>query len=255
MSIEDRSVAERARRPVIVERRVGPSHCADCMARHQSFCNVIGDDDIAYLNDLSSIVQFVAGTNFIDVGMQADSFYNVSKGTARVFKLLPDGRRQIIGFAGPGHFLGLPAKDVYNFSAEAIDDMRLCRFSRRQLHILMDNYPAVERRLLDMTAHELALAQEQMLLLGRKTARERVASFLVAEAEKYHVATRCGSHASVTLHIPMLRSDMADYLGLTIETVSRTLTRMRTEFLITILKSGDIQINELARMQELSTAG
>ena len=196
-----------------------------CGVRPHSVCSAMDCADLGRLSALAQIVEIPAGRTFIEEGMPADCFFNVTAGTARLVKLLANGRRQITGFADPGQFLGLAASVTYGFSAEAISDMTLCRFSRPRLRSLLDEFPVLSRRMLDIAGAELAVAQEQMLLLGRKTARERVASFLANRMSE-------SSAEGVHLHLPMSRADIADYLGLTIETVSRTFTRLRNDGLI-----------------------
>jgi CRP/FNR family transcriptional regulator len=170
------------------------------------------------------------GKTFINEGDPADNFFNITAGTAKLYKLLPDGRRQITGFAHAGIFLGLAVSSTYAFSAEAIDQVRFCRFPRQKLQTLLDDFPALEKRLLETASNELVAAQEQMLLLGRKTARERLASFLIAQG----LLARPCHRGSDEIALPMSRGDIADYLGLTIETVSRTFTRLKNEQLISI---------------------
>jgi CRP/FNR family transcriptional regulator len=171
-----------------------------------------------------------AGRTFIIEGDPADHIFTITAGTAKLFKLLPDGRRQITGFASKGTFLGLAVSSSYAFNAEAVEDSQVCRFSRTRLRHLIDDFPAMERRLLDVASNELVAAQEQMLLLGRKTARERVASFLLAR--ECVPAGFVLPLAKGRILLPMARTDIADYLGLTVETISRTMTRLRSERLI-----------------------
>jgi CRP/FNR family transcriptional regulator, anaerobic regulatory protein len=211
-------------------------------------CSAIEDADLQRLASVAVAAQAEAGRMFIGEGDPADSFFNVTSGTARLFKLMSDGRRQITGFAGRGHFLGLAMSDSYAFSAEAVEEVRYCRFSRRHLHELLDDFPALEKRLLVLTSNELVAAQEQMLLLGRKTARERVASFLLARSRE---APPCRGPVQ-PMHLPMTRSDIADYLGLTIETVSRTLTRLKTDKLIAIPTVSEIVIQNHAGLEAAS---
>jgi len=210
-------------------------------------CNAIENRDLGRLAELATVVDIAPGRVFIEEGGAADSFFNVTAGTARLFKLLPDGRRQITGFAGSGHFLGLAMSTVYAFGAEAIDQVRVCRFARPKLLRLLDDFPAMEKRLLDVASGELIAAQEQMLLLGRKTARERLASFLVARG-RTGVARE---HTRILLILPMTRGDIADYLGLTIETVSRTFTRFRIEGLIALPSSSEVLLLDAPALQQL----
>lgn len=230
---------------IVVERGRGPSPCATCDARSFSVCNAIEDRHLARLAELAHVTHIAPNRTFIHEGDQADDFFNITAGNARIYKLLPDGRRQIIGFAGAGHFLGLAVSASYAFGAEAIDKVRLCRFSRRQFRHLLDDFPTMEQRLLEVAADELVVAQEQMLLLGRKTARERVASFLLARTTS---ARPCGPR-ELRLQLPMTRSDIADYLGVTIETVSRTLTLFRRERLLELIGHSEIVVLDPAKLR------
>ena len=187
-------------------------------------CSAIEDQDLARLASVAVIREIRKGETFIEEGTPATDFFNITRGTVKLFKLLPDGRQQVTGFAAMGHFLGLAVSDTYAFSAEAIEPVQLCRFSRPKLREVLHDFPALEQRLLETACNELVAAQEQMLLLGRKTARERVATFLVAQCQ---VVPPCGPSELVPL--PMTRSEIADYLGLTIETVSRTFSRFKAE--------------------------
>lgn len=241
-------------RPLIVE-SVRPSEpCAACEARPFSVCNAIDQRDIERLAALAVSLSVDAGRTFIEEGDPAEHFFNVTAGTAKLFKLLPDGRRQVTGFASAGTFLGLAVSSSYAFSAEAVEPSQVCRFSRTRLRHLLDDFPAMERRLLDVASNELVAAQEQMLLLGRKTARERLASFLVTRGVcAGNGAPACGHRAAEKVTLPMTRSDIADYLGLTIETVSRTLTRFKSERLIDIPNAADILIRDHAALRSLAT--
>ncbi len=158
-------------RPVVVGDAQSPDPCAHCDVRHQSVCSAIEEADLARLAAVAVVRSVDKGKVFIEEGEPATDFFNVTAGTAKLFKLLPDGRQQITGFAGLGHFLGLAVSQTYAFSAEAIEPMRFCRFSRPKLRLLLDDFPALEARLLQSACNELVTAQEQMLLLGRKTAR------------------------------------------------------------------------------------
>ena len=240
-------------RPLVLEPQRGGDPCLHCGARAYSVCNAIESKDLERLAALAVPLAVAPGRGFIAEGDPAEHFFNVTVGTAKLYKLLPDGRRAITGFAGPGHFLGLAVSTSYSFSAEAIDPMRVCRFSRSKLRGLLDDFPAMEKRLLEVASNELVAAQEQMLLLGRKTARERLASFLIDRAV---APSRCLGHdpamaESVTL--PMTRNDVADYLGLTIETVSRTFTRLKGEGLIDIPSPAHIVIRRHDALEGIAT--
>ncbi len=237
----------RVRAPAVLR---GTEPCASCGARGSSVCAAIDEKDLERLAALAVPMPVPAGRSFITEGDPAEHFFNVTHGTAKLFKLLPDGRRQVTGFASAGTFLGLAVSASYAFSAEAVEPTQVCRFSRTRLRHLLDDFPAMERRLLDVASNELVAAQEQMLLLGRKTARERVASFLLAREA---CATFCHAPAvSGRVSLPMARTDIADYLGLTVETVSRTMTRLRTERLIEMPAPTEIVLRNHTGLEELA---
>jgi len=236
--------------PFLLDPHAAHDPCTSCDARPASVCNAIPDADIGRLVAIATVIEVPAGRTFIHEGEPADNFFNLTAGTAKLFKLLPDGRRQITGFVGVGHFLGLAVSDTYAFSAEAIDNVRFCRFPRAKLRTLLDDFPLMEKRLLEVASNELVAAQEQMLLLGRKTARERLASFLMMQSRQ---GMPCG-HSRSRFTLPMTRGDIADYLGLTIETVSRTLTRLRGERLIDTPSTNELQICDRRGLERLAEA-
>jgi CRP/FNR family transcriptional regulator len=221
---------------------LAPQHelepCASCTARGYSVCSAIEDKDLSRLAATAVMRDIAKGETFIEEGDSATDFFNVTRGTVKLFKMLPDGRQQVTGFAGAGHFLGLAVSDTYAFSAEAIEQTKVCRFSRPKLRALLHDFPSLEERLLQTACNELVSAQEQMLLLGRKTARERVASFLIARLDP---AIPCTGLSDV-IPLPMTRGEIADYLGLTIETVSRTFSRFKAEKRIAIPSNTEVVI-------------
>jgi CRP/FNR family transcriptional regulator len=251
LSIE---MVERAMRTLLARSHVLDPHggidpCTTiCDVRAITVCNAIADADLARLATIAAVTEVPAGQCFVDEGGPAFCFFVVTAGTAKLFMLLPDGRRQIIAFVGPGHFLALAVSDTYAFSAEAIEPVRYCQFPRGHLRALMDDFPLMEERLLEVASDELVAAQEQMLLLGRKAARERRASFLLMQSRQ---GLPCGQSRH-RFKLPMTRADIADYLGLTIETVSRTLTRLRAEGLIDIVAQSELVICDPVGLEGLA---
>jgi CRP/FNR family transcriptional regulator len=221
--------------------------CAACEIRELSVCSALSESELARLRAIISTTHVDTGATVISEGDPAADLFNVVRGTVKLYKLLPDGRRLVTGFLFPGDFLGIALNDTYAYSAEAIEPVQLCRFPRKKLEALLAELPRLERRLLGETAHELAAAQDQMLLLGRKTAKERVASFLVSLSRRAEKRRRPAS----PLEIPMSRTDMADYLGLTTETVSRTLTQLRQAKLIAAKGRNGIEIVDMRGLTEL----
>ncbi len=209
--------------------------CEDCGARHLGLCDALSDEELAFFSRAAHRMSLPTGKLLLEEGEPAQHFYNVNAGTVRLFKTLQDGRRQITGFASAGHFIGLASSELNVISAEAVEPVRLCRFSRAGLQALSEDYPALERKLLSLAMHELVLNQEQMLLLGRKTALERIASFLLAWARRQEpCATGRLPKPNTRLSLVLSRNDLADYLGVTIETVSRSLSHLKNDGLIEI---------------------
>jgi len=239
-----------ATRPLVLDPDGAADPCARCGVRASSVCDAIPTSDLARLSAAAVTGHAAPGSSFIDEGEPATAFFNITGGTAKLYKLLPDGRRQIVGFVGVGHFLGLAVSDTYAFTAEAMEPVKYCRFSRASLRRLLDDFPAMEKKLLAVASNELVAAQEQMLLLGRKTARERVASFLMAQARLGVVCMAPRSHFT----LPMTRGDIADYLGLSIETISRTLTKLRTEGLSEFSGATDIVVKNRMAMERIADA-
>ena len=230
---------------------LGPVPCTTCTARPYRACNAIADTHLGRLAAAAPHQSIAAGAEFMAEGEPAAHVFNLTDGTARLFKLLPDGRRQVLGFARAGHCLGLASSRSYTVSAEAVEPVHLRRLSRSRLDGLMGQFPLLERRLLETAANELATAQDQMMLLGRKTARERVASFLVGWAASERPCLPPLTH----LHLPMPRGDIADYLGLTVETVSRTLTRFRIEGLLAIPTPSEIEVLQPMTLAAIAGCG
>lgn len=179
-------------------------------------------------------------------GGPADYCYRVVAGAVRTVKLLPDGRRQITEFYLPGDIFGLDGFAARYFAAEAVADATLIRYPRRRIEALAEEDPRFARRLRDMASDSLRKAHEQMLLLGRKSAQERIASFLVALAERPRKGAADG------IELPMTRGDIADHLGLTLETVSRVLNRLHRDDVITLASTHHIEVHDLATLREMA---
>jgi CRP/FNR family transcriptional regulator len=224
------------------------SPCRACSVRHASYYALLTGDDHAHLASIASTRNVDRGQMLFIEGDPAKFLYTLVGGTFQMYKLLQDGRRQITGFLFPGDFLGLADDGVYAYSAEAVTDAALYRYRFEEMEALLARYPEMENRLFTIASHELAEAQEQMLLLGRKTATEKVASFLLTFAER---AAQRGEGSDV-LFIPMTRHAIADYLGITTETVSRTLTRLRHDGLISSPRNNQIEILDRDALCQIS---
>lgn len=226
----------------------GTNPCAACEVRELAVCGALEPDELRRLSDIMTRVELEPQRTIFYEGDPADYLFNVTQGTIRLHKLLPDGRRQITGFLFPGDFVGLAVNDVYAYTAETVDAVHLCRFPRTRLQALIDEIPRLEKRLLGMASNELIQAQDQMLLLGRKTAQEKVASFLLMMSKR--AAKR--SQPPNPIELPMGRADVADFLGLTTETVSRTFTQLKTSGVIQLLDNTRVLLKNAAALNDLA---
>lgn len=225
--------------------------CHSCPARTRSICGALKQDELGCLASIKGTQRVAAGETFLGEGEPASHFLNIVDGAVKVFKLLPDGRRQITGFLFAGDLLGLAFNESYTYSAEALTPVSLCRFSRGPFERLLDRFPGMERRLLAMASNELAAAQEQMILLGRKTAQEKVASFLLSLVQREERLGRGGEQVK----LPMTRTDIADYLGLTTETTSRVFTRLRKLKTIELEATDTVRILDLDALEDIAAGG
>lgn len=222
-------------------------NCLACGVRLISVCGALADHELHELEAMSHPVRFGPKESLFTQGEPAADVFNVTEGMVRLYKLLPDGRRQIVGFALAGDFLGLALMERYGVSAEAVTEVSACRFARGAFTAYVEAKPHLLRRLHEFAGHELSLAQDQMVLLGRRSAEERIAAFLLGVRDR---RARLGQH-SVTLPLPMSRQDIADYLGLTIETVSRTITKMAKNRLLVVVPDG-VRLLDAGRLAVLT---
>lgn len=162
---------------------------------------------------LSQRVRFGSKMPLFVEGDHSDAVYNVSEGTVRLYKLLPDGRRQIIGFALPGDFIGVVPGGRYGLSADAIGSVMACWLLKESFSRFIESKPRMLQRINDFARRELVLTQDHMVSLGRRSAEEKVATFLVGWRDRLQRIGR----TTKTIYLPMSRHDIADYLGLTVE--------------------------------------
>jgi CRP/FNR family nitrogen fixation transcriptional regulator len=191
-----------------------------------------------------AVLHFRADREIFADGESADTFFKVVSGTVRTCKFLNDGRRQIEAFYGPGDVFGFERDGIHHLSAEAVSECNLVAYRRRGVEAAFAEDGELARQLLNYALHSATDAQSHALLLGRRGAAEKVAAFLL------EWMGRSGEPALAAL--PMSRQDMADYLGLTIETVSRTLSQFEREGLISIPNARQIRIARCAALQDLT---
>ncbi|WP_127142803.1 helix-turn-helix domain-containing protein [Pelagibacterium montanilacus] len=180
-------------------------------------------------------------------GDKADRLFEVLEGVIRVYKVFQDGRRQIMSFAFPGDIIGFAHEDTYSFDCDALVFSRVRAISKASLLRTVRERPELGEKMLAAASRQITAAQNLSIVLCRKSALERVASFLCTLAGRHQFLACSG-----TVSLPMTRADIADYLGLTIETVSRNITKLRGLGVISLPKTGYVQIENIQRLQSLA---
>ena len=226
--------------------------CLGCEVRSSALCGVLNGNELAKLKALSWTIALAPGQPLFHEGDEATRVFTLTRGSLKLYKLLADGRRQVTGFMFPGDFLGISIDDEHAFTAESLDESQLCWFPRTRFDGFVDDHGEMERELYRLAAHELAAAQQQMVLLGRKTAAERLASFFLMLAEKLGKSTPAPVRF---VDLSMSRSDIADYLGLTKETVSRVLSMLKRGRLIRLEALDRVEILDREGLREIADGG
>ncbi|HEU4549251.1 MAG TPA: helix-turn-helix domain-containing protein [Rhizomicrobium sp.] len=201
-------------------------------------------DRMEPLRAAGSVARFSEGSEIFAEGDDSDVFYKVISGVVRVCKFLSDGRRQIEAFHVAGDIFGMELGPARGLSAEAVSDCALICYRRRQVDMLAASDDAVTRHLLHFAMENLAHARGHCLLLGRRGAAEKVAVFLLEWADR--------STDPAVVRLAMTRQDIADYLGLTIETVSRTFSQFERDGLIGLVGTREVHLKKMAALEELA---
>lgn len=223
--------------------------CSDCAVRGFAVCASLDPAELREFEHLGRRVHFGSGETVFSEEDITTSFYNLLEGVMRLYKLLPDGRRQIVGFALPGDFLGMNTSGRHNFSADAIGAVTVCQFAKVPFVRFMEERPHLLRRINELAVRELSQARDHMVLLGRRAADEKLASFLLG----WRLRLQSLNGVSDMVPLPMSRQDIADYLGLTIETVSSTFTKLERHGAIEIVHGG-ISLRDPALVEALAAA-
>ena len=218
--------------------------CQACSVRNRAICADLEDDEVALLNRIGRRKLLKAGETLLWEGDEAVFVANVVSGVMKLSTQTSDGREQILGLAYPSDFLGRPFGDTTPYNAEAISDTVVCVFLRSDFERFTLDHSRLEHKLLERTLGELDRTRRWMLLLGRMNAEERLATLLLEIGER-SVASTCNNFIQTDpdrFDLPMSRQQIADILGLTIETVSRQFTKMREDGVIEIRGRRDIAI-------------
>lgn len=238
----------RSRQADCAQRRRLHGHCEGCLVRGLAPCTVIPPEEIHALEQLGGQVRLPAGNVLAREGDPRREVHTVTSGMMRRSRLLPDGRRFVHAFVLPGEFIGFTSSDQYRYTLEAVTESTLCSFSVDSLRSLCERYPDFESNLFSQACGELDVADNFLMALARMTPVERLAAFLVDLSKRQHL--RGGALNQVDL--PMTRADIGDHLGLTIETVSRSFSRLKQEGVLYFEHPHHIELRDPARLRQMA---
>ena len=175
---------------------------------------------------------------------------SVVRGVASLTQAMEDGRTQMVGLLLPSDFVGRPGRDSAAYDVVATTDLVMCCFRKKPFEDMMVRTPHIAQRLLEMTLDELDAAREWMLALGRKTAREKIASLLSIIARRDATLNLAGVEGPLEFDLPLTREAMADYLGLTLETVSRQVNALKRDGVIDLVGKRHVIVPDFDRLSE-----
>ncbi len=208
--------------------------CGSCPIRHRAVCSRCEPDELDRLEEIKYYRTYEAGQPVLWAGDQMEFVASVVSGIATLSQTMEDGRTQMVGLLLPSDFIGRPGRALAPFDVVAVSDLTVCCFRKKPFEELMGTTPSIGTRLLQMTLDELDSAREWMLVLGRKTAREKIASLLAILARRDATLNKLTPTSGMTLDLPLTREAMADYLGLTLETVSRQISALKKAGIIVL---------------------
>jgi CRP/FNR family transcriptional regulator len=219
--------------------------CSGCPIRYRAVCSKCEQSELDVLEKMKSYRTYEAGQTIVWAGDQMQFVGSVVTGVAALSQTMEDGRRQMVGLLLPSDFVGRPGRDTSPYDVVAATEVTLCRFQKSPFERLLAQSPAIGSRLLEMTLDELDAARQWMLLLGRKTAREKIASLLSIFANRDAKLKKSPAAGRVQFDLPLSREAMADYLGLTLETVSRQISALKRDGVISLEGKRHVTVPDL----------
>lgn len=224
--------------------------CSECPIRHRAVCSRCDTDELAVLEQIKMYRSFKAGDQVFWRGESMDYVASIVSGVATLGKTLEDGRTQMVGLLLPSDFIGRPGRTKVEFDVTAVTDVTLCCFERQPFERLLIGTPRIAQRLVEIALDELDAARDWMLLLGRKTAREKIATFIEMLVQRNSVDH--GITPALILSLPLTREEIANYLGLTLETVSRQLSALKSEGILTFSDRRQFVVTDLDALRAIS---
>lgn len=224
--------------------------CMSCPIRHRAVCASCDPVEFERLEETKYYRTYSPGQTIMWSGDRMEFVGSVVSGTATIEKTLEDGRKQTVGLLLPSDFIGRPGRDTAIYDVMAISEVTLCCFRRKGFEELVEDTPHIAQRMLEMALDELDAARDWMTLLGRKTAREKIATFLTMIARRRSTPGFEKDDGAVHIELPLTREAMADYLGLTLETVSRQFSKLKKDRVIVLEGKRSVIIPSLPALME-----
>jgi CRP/FNR family transcriptional regulator len=222
-------------------------NCSDCPIRHRAVCSKCEGDELLLLERIKSYKTYAPGDVIVWAETDVTHLGSVVMGVASINRTMEDGRRQLVGLLLPSDFIGRPGRDMVPYDIVAVTEVTVCHFHKAEFENMLASTPAIGSRLLELTLDELDAAREWMLLLGRKTAREKVTSFIAMLVRRALPDT--GSVAEgITITLPLTRVEIGDFLGLTLETTSRQISALKKDGIVELRGAHDVHIPDLVAL-------
>lgn len=226
--------------------------CSDCAVRRSALCGTLADETLRAFHQIGQRRRVARGQTIAWAGQDSRTCFNLLSGMFKLTASTADGREQVVGLVYPADFIGRPYAETTEFTVTALSEAEVCAFSRRGFEHMLAGHPGLERELLRRTLTTLDGARAQMLMLARQSASERVSDFLVRTADRLG-GVRATPEGPLTFDLPLSRGAIADVLGLTIETVSRQMTKLKAAGIIAL--PGGRAVTIVQRERLIATAG
>lgn len=231
----------------IISNHYNLEKCNQCPVREMSFCSALDSQALEEFSSLSKTKTFQDGQLIFTEGKTNEYIGSIVEGIVKIYKLLDDGRQQIVSLGFPGDMLGNIMEAEYGYFAESVGEAKICLYQVVRINSFANSNPEIYRSILGKTTEQLSHARAWLLLLGRKTAQEKIASFLILLAEHHH-----GRNENQAFKVPLKRQEIADFLGLTIETVSRHFSSLKNKQLIREYAGHMLSIVDYPALQKLA---
>ncbi|WP_126174059.1 Crp/Fnr family transcriptional regulator [Altericroceibacterium xinjiangense] len=233
---------------------IDKSFCQACTVRKRAICADLDEQEIAALNSIGRQRKLSAGEQLLWEGEDAVLVANVIDGVLKLWTGTADGRQQIVGLVYASDFIGRPFGATTPYGVEALSEANVCVFSRKEFDTFAREHPRLEHKLLERTLAELDRTRKWMLLLGRKNAEEKLATFLIDMSERLVEpgSNPLSGEPLTQFELPFSRQQIADVLGLTIETVSRNFARFKREGVIDLPSRREVHILDRAALEAMA---